>query len=851
MATFDFFRSVRSTGVVCTRTLFEGAVQAPALRKLLQQIAAETDDERRAELKKRLPVVTWQAHFPSGRRKNADAQPSGLFMVDIDHVDDPKGLYEERIKPLIKRPTPAPSREGGEALPLTGEQGGGLEQSEALPLTGERGEGLLLPILAVHQTPSTKGLRIVAVCDPALDIAGNQQRVADVLGVEIDSVCKDLARSSFLVSKEYFYYLDEAIWRPTPKTSRPTPCPSREGGEEDPSKSPREGRLVSAESPRSPLPSITGGVGGGSSLPLTGEQGGGLLSYLGIPYSTIIKKWWEIHYGGQEPVKSNRDTLTFELACNLRHICGFSRELLDKVIPCYDGFPQEEKMKCIDSALKEKITRMPPRLHQVLLSIKAENADNLRLVQALDEAEERDEQHYINRIPSAALAMGVRDSLEGLPRTMHMPALIGIGPMIGALATGVRLDVHGEMRHLNLTAYIVGEAASNKSKLDALYLLWMGKLIREDDEALRQEQEYLQLRERRKNAKEQPQDPKVLIRCQSLRTSIAQLLTRLQQSQGKHLYSYTSEADQLSQNSSAAWANTSVLQRDAYDNGSYSTDFANGKSMGVVIHKVLWNMTLCCTPDALYRAHRNYTNGAITRLAIGRTPDNTYTPLADSQSRSQQAEENIARVAEVLELMQGDLVLPLLEKRCRAWLERVRLETLKNDDKARARLRMRAPVTAMRYTACFMLCAYAGDLLRQLDDNTGDKPAWADGCQTAKEYLEAHPDALNDALQAYQTDAMLTLFDTLADYTLDMLLLYFRTRIEAAYESDDYRVGERNKAGSNDTYYSRLPATFKLADAVTLRGGASYYNAAHMMLKNWIKQGLVVRVEKGVYKKTD
>ena len=632
---------------------------------------------------------------------------------------------------------------------------------------------------------------------------------------------------------------------------RPTPNPSREGGEEDPSKSPREGRLVSAESPRSPLPSITGGVGGGSSLPLTGEQGGGILSYLGIPYSTIIKKWWTIHYGGQEPVKSNRDTLTFELACNLRHICGFSRELLDKVIPCYDGFPQEEKMKCIDSALKEKITRMPPRLHQVLLSIKAENADNLRLVQALDEAEERDEQHYINRIPSAALAMGVRDSLEGLPRTMHMPALIGIGPMIGALATGVRLDVHGEMRHLNLTAYIVGEAASNKSKLDALYLLWMGKLIREDDEALRQEQEYLQLRERRKNAKEQPQDPKVLIRCQSLRTSIAQLLTRLQQSQGKHLYSYTSEADQLSQNSSAAWANTSVLQRDAYDNGSYSTDFANGKSTGVVIHKVLWNMTLCCTPDALYRAHRNYTNGAITRLALARTPDNTYAPLSDAVQRSPQAESNITCVAELLEAMQGDVCLPLLEERCRAWLERIRLETLKNDDRVKARLRMRAPVTAMRYTVCFMLCAHAEALLRQLDDNEGEKPAWADGCQTAKEYLEAHPDALNDALQAYQTDAMLTLFDTLADYTLDMLLLYFRTRIEAAYESEDYQTGDRERSGSNDTYYSRLPQEFKISDAVTLRGGNSAYNATRMMLRHWVNQGLIVRIDKGSYRKLE
>ncbi|MCR5851827.1 MAG: hypothetical protein K6G92_14155 [Bacteroidaceae bacterium] len=213
MATFDFFRNVRSTGVICTRTLFEGAVQAPALRKLLQQIAAEPDDERRAELKKRLPVVTWQAHFPSGRRKNADAQPSGLFMVDIDHVDAPRTLYEERVKPHLED----------------------------------------LRILAVHLTPSTRGLRIVAVCDPALtDIAANQQHVADVLGVEIDAVCKDLARRSFLVSMEYFYYLDEAIWEASPQ-----PSPKGKGGEASPQPSPKGKGAASAAEP-SPKPSATG-----------------------------------------------------------------------------------------------------------------------------------------------------------------------------------------------------------------------------------------------------------------------------------------------------------------------------------------------------------------------------------------------------------------------------------------------------------------------------------------------------------------------------------------------------------------------------------------------------------------
>lgn len=58
------------------------------------------------------------------------------------------------------------------------------------------------------------------------------------------------------------------------------------------------------------------------------------LKYLGIPYSDIIAKWWQMYNDGQEPVKSNRNTLTFELAVNLRHICGFDRNLMAQVIPC-------------------------------------------------------------------------------------------------------------------------------------------------------------------------------------------------------------------------------------------------------------------------------------------------------------------------------------------------------------------------------------------------------------------------------------------------------------------------------------------------------------------------------------
>ena len=96
----------------------------------------------------------------------------------------------------------------------------------------------------------------------------------------------------------------------------------------------------------------------------------GCEEYEGIPYSAIIAKWWELYNDGKEPIEQNRDMLTFELAVNLRHICGFNRELMGKVIPCYDRFPEAQKMKCIDSALAEKRTQMPKRLKDVLTELR-------------------------------------------------------------------------------------------------------------------------------------------------------------------------------------------------------------------------------------------------------------------------------------------------------------------------------------------------------------------------------------------------------------------------------------------------------------------------------------------------
>jgi hypothetical protein len=92
--------------------------------------------------------------------------------------------------------------------------------------------------------------------------------------------------------------------------------------------------------------------------------------YHGFAFADILRKYWELNNDGKEPSKGDRDTLTYQLACDLRHICDRNAEWLDQVIPCYDGFTLEEKRQKIQSALQAKSEGMPYRLKRVLQALK-------------------------------------------------------------------------------------------------------------------------------------------------------------------------------------------------------------------------------------------------------------------------------------------------------------------------------------------------------------------------------------------------------------------------------------------------------------------------------------------------
>ena len=778
--------------------------------------------------KRRLVQFNYSGHYPQGVVKGMKL-PSGAFGFDMDEPE----AFAKAAKLLLKEP----DKYGLLMLERSARQGGH----------------------AVFEREKGK------------TVLENQVRIATMLKCEMDTSAHDINRVYFTTTSddEDLLFLsprlfkdeyDEAAVAAEGKVLEER---ERYGQEELPEGAHKankhyepwkeiqnsQGALKSQEFKNSRISSSAASTSAAStsstaSTAATSAASAAQDNYLGIPYGEIIKKWWQLYNDGQEPMRSNRNTLTFELAVNLRHICGFDRNLLAQIIPCYDGFPEQEKMVCINSALNEKITQMPKRLKDVLSAIRQERmkqgnagggsaADNEALVNALDEANAKDDLFYYNALPK--LPQGIRDSISAVGPALALPVITAICPAIGMLATGVKVSVHGKMNSLNLISYIAGDFASGKGSIDPVIDAWTSEVKEMDKMYQQKEDEWRAKKRAAKNKKEQPEEPKLPVRCLTLNNTVANLAERLANTEGKHAFSFTPEADTVAQKWKSAMSDFSVMLRQAYDGTSYEREARSADAVNVHIDRLLWNVVMCGTPDALYRVVSNYTDGFQSRIIVAKTPDNTFTPLSDNMYvMNERQRDRIIQIAHLLPLMSGEVVLPKLEEKGRKWLEQIRLETMKNDDKVKARQRFRICPTTMRMMTCIMLCKVLETLIQK------------HGFNGAEKQLKESPDLWKGMLVKTQTPTMLETFNILADYQLDNALYFFRSRIEDAFSSKNYcsqSAYDRSRRGKNDSIFERLDVTFTFEQAeqqsIAVKGATATHETVKQMLKNWKRQGLI------------
>ena len=177
---FGIAKDIRSEVRVCTPELLNQALDSPRVAKICVEIEDALEKCRRGEitqeeyetmkanLKKRLPIITFHATFKNGRRKNDDAVPSGLSIYDLDHIENPRAKWNS-IKERSKE----------------------------------------LGIVLAHISPSLEGFRLVFVMPSGMSLAEAQAWMAQQLGDDkYDACVKDYARCSFVVPREYVLFLD-------------------------------------------------------------------------------------------------------------------------------------------------------------------------------------------------------------------------------------------------------------------------------------------------------------------------------------------------------------------------------------------------------------------------------------------------------------------------------------------------------------------------------------------------------------------------------------------------------------------------------------------------------------------
>ncbi len=641
MSKFSMFSNVKAQrGTRCTQEKFNEVSASPVVRDLCEAIAAESDHDKRGELKKQLPIITFQAYF-AGARKNTLAEPSGVCMYDGDQMENPREFYEMNVAPRL----------------------------------GELG------ILYAGMTPSCHGLRLVFRMKPGVtSIAEAQRWMSLQIGWDCDPACKDLARASYAVPKEYIYFLDPALFEDDTRDET-----SAKG-------------LIANNDPRSPQPKDF-------------EPDQSLL-FKGIPLTAIAHEW--LIQNGGEPEEGERNDVLHKLALRLRHITDYNEQTLLAVMPRY-GLSEEEMKALIHSACKADRTGRPRDLQPVL--------DKLMLEKEMPEDGEKDMVSGSNIVPLSEQINNLDFTLPPLIRQIAATApddfvaacVLCQLPMLGTLASKLRAQyLDGRMHSPSFQVSLEAPQASGKSFMTRIAELLMAPVLNRDNEERQKEQEYLEKLNELKvtNVKLTPKNreellgdkPKGIIRYVPATISITKLLQRMDNARGLHLFALAEEIDTVTKAFKRGFSSYGDLLRVAFDNGFYGQDYASTESFSGMV-TAYYNTLFSGTPKAMRRFYPDVEDGLVSRVCFVMLPDQFGKPMPiwgelkgkDLEEVKRQL-ERLDQVSIVGNTVQPDHVMDLtfLNRDLKTWLNEQQEEAVRTNDRTRDVFCRRSAVVGFR-----------------------------------------------------------------------------------------------------------------------------------------------------------
>ena len=522
--------------------------------------------------------------------------------------------------------------------------------------------------------------------------------------------------------------------------------------------------------------------------------------FKGIPYTSIISEWWRRN--GGEPAEGERNVKLHKLAVNLRAICDNKKEVLMQVMPRF-GLTDVELKSVVDSACKEEPKGVSKVMQQIIdaleMGIPSDEIEDAEVVAAETGV----------KVNVKVLPIGLKESLVGVPVSMHMPTLVGIMPICGAYADGVEVEYcDGNIHSLGLMAIIRGEQASNKSVVKNAIDAWKRQFDEEDALARKREEEWKERKKGRKANEKAPEDPHVLIRQVPVTVSCSTLLKRFKNSNGHTLYSFGEELDTLRKtNGAGSWSSKYDIYRLSFDRGEWGQDYnSDAAESGVV--KVAYNWTMLGTNGALRKCFKsdNIENGLSSRVMLAEMPDSSFQKMPKFGKRSAEDEAKIQQAVTRLRSITGLVDVPRLRKAIEQWCEEKRVEAAKDIDHVKDTYRKRAAVIGFR-------CGVIFHLLSGKDK---------------------------------ETKACLDFALMMAEYCLQQQMKAFGEALRNEYVNAQ---DECQRYGVNHSIFDQLPPTFTLDDLRALKRGYCSERSLPMIVSRWRRDGWVEKVDKTHWQK--
>ena len=591
----ETIRAVRQPGAVrswASNTDFQKFCLKEAAKSKGNAFKELTDEEKLERwansLKESLPCLIFGARDfdevpmkknPEKRMKRrvlAGIHLSGLFMFDVDHVDNPREIFEQT-------------------------------QQEGFPWV----------VVFAHLTSSGQGLRLVCKARVEIgNIADNQIALAKELDVMPDLSCIDASRISYAPMREDVYYLnEEELLNYYNEEFDKMYCEAYRKGSTEPTKAQAQMR------------------NNNETLENDEERE---INYHGVSYAKICEAW-QASQGGA-PTTGDRHRTMLQLALDLRYICDNNPANVDWALrQC--GFVQDiirergegEVRAVADTACERRMYKdIPKRMQGVLESVgirSGEPATAQRPVATVDVPYEQ----FAQRL-EPLLSAPYAEACRGVSRKNWLGAVFASGAMYCTLLSRCWYRHYdGALQRMNPQVLIIGHPASGKSfakHLDDQIMCSM----REQDEVVRlAETRYKQEQKKRgTSSKAQKQDalvePEGMIRYLPTKTSNNIFFRRLKRAkemvEGQqlplHLYMFDSELDSsISAQSGGAWIGKHDLELKAFHNELSGVDYANGDSINDIL-PVYWNSVTTGTNVSLHKKFtlRNINDGLCSRVAI-------------------------------------------------------------------------------------------------------------------------------------------------------------------------------------------------------------------------------------------